>query len=90
MQDAADKGIQANGEDSIAGRRLATMRDFYAHVMSEQRQLVGSLLVRRGAVAQFDWGAEVEVDVRSLRGSRTFGTVCSDSSERTESGRDVR
>jgi len=35
MQDAADKGIQAAGEDSAAGRRLATMRDFYAHVMRE-------------------------------------------------------
>jgi DNA-binding transcriptional regulator GbsR (MarR family) len=35
MQDAADKGIQAAGEDSIAGRRLATMRDFYAHIMRE-------------------------------------------------------
>ncbi|HEX6339911.1 GbsR/MarR family transcriptional regulator [Umezawaea sp.] len=35
MQDAADKGIEAAGEDSIAGRRLATMRDFYAHVMHE-------------------------------------------------------
>jgi DNA-binding transcriptional regulator GbsR (MarR family) len=35
MQEAAETGIQAAGADSIAGRRLATMRDFYAYVMRE-------------------------------------------------------
>lgn len=35
MQAAAETGIAAVGEDSIAGRRLADMRDFYAHVMTE-------------------------------------------------------
>ncbi|WP_406643344.1 hypothetical protein [Amycolatopsis sp. WGS_07] len=35
MQDAAAAGIEFAGEDSVAGRRLADMRDFYAHLMRE-------------------------------------------------------
>jgi DNA-binding transcriptional regulator GbsR (MarR family) len=35
MQAAATAGIEFAGEDSIAGRRLANMRDFYAHLMRE-------------------------------------------------------
>ncbi|WHT22595.1 MarR family transcriptional regulator [Crossiella sp. CA-258035] len=35
MQDAAEEGIAVVGEDSIAGRRLAEMRDFYAYLMAE-------------------------------------------------------
>lgn len=33
--DAAQRGIDAVGEHSAAGRRLVDMRDFYAHIMSE-------------------------------------------------------
>lgn len=32
---AAERGIAAVGEDSVAGRRLAVMHDFYTHLMSE-------------------------------------------------------
>lgn len=35
MLDAAQEGIDAVGEDTPAGRRLATMRDFYAYLMRE-------------------------------------------------------
>lgn len=49
MQDAADKGIQAAGEDSIAGRRLATMRDFYAHVMRELPAVIDRWRAERSA-----------------------------------------
>ncbi len=35
MLAAAERGIEAAGEDSTAGRRLATMRDFYTYLMSE-------------------------------------------------------
>ncbi|MGO1055523.1 GbsR/MarR family transcriptional regulator [Crossiella sp. CA198] len=35
MQDAAEQGIAAAGEHSIAGRRLVEMRDFYAYLMAE-------------------------------------------------------
>lgn len=35
MLEAAEHGIQATGEDSIAGGRLATMRDFYGHLLRE-------------------------------------------------------
>ncbi|ASO21639.1 putative transcriptional regulator [Actinoalloteichus hoggarensis] len=35
MQDAAQEGIDAAGEDSIAGRRLIEMRDFYSYLMTE-------------------------------------------------------
>ncbi|HEY3692892.1 MAG TPA: helix-turn-helix domain-containing protein [Pseudonocardiaceae bacterium] len=35
MQEAAERGIDAAGEDSAAGRRLVNMRDFYAHIMRE-------------------------------------------------------
>ena len=35
MRAAAEAGIAAAGEDSAAGRRLADMRDFYAHLMRE-------------------------------------------------------
>lgn len=35
MQNAAERGIDAAGQDSRAGARLADMRDFYAHIMRE-------------------------------------------------------
>jgi DNA-binding transcriptional regulator GbsR (MarR family) len=35
MQEAADEGIEAVGEDSIAGHRLAEMRDFYTYLLAE-------------------------------------------------------
>ncbi|SMD25469.1 GbsR/MarR family transcriptional regulator [Kibdelosporangium aridum] len=35
MQEAANEGIDAVGEDSIAGQRLAEMRDFYTYLMNE-------------------------------------------------------
>lgn len=35
MQDAAQAGIDAVGENSAAGHRLVLMRDFYTHMMRE-------------------------------------------------------
>jgi hypothetical protein len=35
MQEAANEGIDAVGEVSIAGHRLAEMRDFYTYLMAE-------------------------------------------------------
>jgi hypothetical protein len=35
MHDAAKEGIDAAGEDSIAGRRVIEMRDFYTFLMTE-------------------------------------------------------
>lgn len=35
MQTAADAGIAAAGPDSMAGRRLTEMRDFYAFLLDE-------------------------------------------------------
>ncbi|GGS57531.1 GbsR/MarR family transcriptional regulator [Actinokineospora fastidiosa] len=35
MWEAAETGIRTAGADSPAGRRLADMRDFYAHLMRE-------------------------------------------------------
>ncbi|WP_179957099.1 MarR family transcriptional regulator [Amycolatopsis anabasis] len=35
MQEAAQRGIDATGADSLAGRRLAEMWDFYDHVLRE-------------------------------------------------------
>ncbi|APU15361.1 MULTISPECIES: GbsR/MarR family transcriptional regulator [Actinoalloteichus] len=35
MQDAAQEGIDTAGEDSVAGRRLVEMRDFYGYLMAE-------------------------------------------------------
>jgi DNA-binding transcriptional regulator GbsR (MarR family) len=35
MQDAADAGIAAIGQDSLARRRLTQMRDFYAFLLAE-------------------------------------------------------
>ena len=35
MQAAAEAGIAATGRDSLAGRRLAQMRDFYAFLLGE-------------------------------------------------------
>jgi DNA-binding MarR family transcriptional regulator len=35
MQAAAEAGIAATGQDSLAGQRLAQMRDFYAFLLSE-------------------------------------------------------
>lgn len=40
MLDAAEDGIRAAGRDSIAGRRLVDMRDFYAHVMRELPRII--------------------------------------------------
>lgn len=38
--EAADRGIKESGEDSIAGRRLVNMRDFYAYVMAEMPAII--------------------------------------------------
>ena len=35
MQTAADAGIAATGDDSLARQRLTEMRDFYAFLLSE-------------------------------------------------------
>jgi DNA-binding transcriptional regulator GbsR (MarR family) len=35
MLHAAERGIAAAGEHSVAGRRLAIMHDFYTHLMRE-------------------------------------------------------
>jgi DNA-binding MarR family transcriptional regulator len=35
MQAAAEAGIAATGQDSLAGQRLTQMRDFYAFLLSE-------------------------------------------------------
>jgi hypothetical protein len=35
MQAAAEDGIAATGSDSLAGRRLTEMRDFYAFLLDE-------------------------------------------------------
>ena len=35
MQEAANEGIEAVSEGSIAGHRLAEMRDFYTYLMTE-------------------------------------------------------
>lgn len=40
MQDAAEEGIKATGEDSAAGQRLAEMRDFYAFLFRELPALI--------------------------------------------------
>lgn len=40
MEQVADQGIKAAGENSTAGRRLANMRDFYAHVMREMPAVI--------------------------------------------------
>lgn len=35
MQEAAERGIEVVGTDSMAGRRLTEMRDFYSYLMAE-------------------------------------------------------
>jgi DNA-binding transcriptional regulator GbsR (MarR family) len=35
MLRAAERGISAVGENTVAGRRLTIMHDFYTHLMSE-------------------------------------------------------
>lgn len=35
MQEAAERGIEATGANSLAGKRLSEMRDFYAYLMAE-------------------------------------------------------
>nr|WP_042186760.1 MarR family transcriptional regulator [Kibdelosporangium sp. MJ126-NF4]CEL17529.1 hypothetical protein [Kibdelosporangium sp. MJ126-NF4]CTQ91245.1 hypothetical protein [Kibdelosporangium sp. MJ126-NF4] len=40
MQEAANEGIDAVGEDSVAGQRLVEMRDFYTYVMAELPALI--------------------------------------------------
>lgn len=40
MQDAAQHGIDAAGEDSISGRRLIAMRDFYGYLMVELPKVI--------------------------------------------------
>jgi DNA-binding transcriptional regulator GbsR (MarR family) len=49
MEQMADQGIKAAGEDSIAGRRLANMRDFYAHVMREMPAVIDRWRASRNA-----------------------------------------
>lgn len=40
MQRAAEEGIDAAGTDSVAGERLAEMRDFYAYMAAELPALI--------------------------------------------------
>lgn len=40
MLRAAERGIAVAGEDSVAGRRLAIMHDFYTHLMRELPALI--------------------------------------------------
>jgi DNA-binding transcriptional regulator GbsR (MarR family) len=47
MQEAADEGIEAVGEDSIAGQRLAEMRDFYTYLMVELPAVIDRWYTRR-------------------------------------------
>ncbi|WP_199431734.1 GbsR/MarR family transcriptional regulator [Qaidamihabitans albus] len=47
MQDAAEEGIASTGEDSIAGRRLAEMRDFYDYLMRELPKLIDEWRAQR-------------------------------------------
>ncbi|MFL6125831.1 hypothetical protein [Actinophytocola sp.] len=47
MQDAANVDIEAVGDDSIAGHRLAEMRDFYTYLMAELPAVIDRWHVRR-------------------------------------------
>ncbi|MEU6072747.1 MarR family transcriptional regulator [Micromonospora sp. NPDC047074] len=40
MREAAEQGITATGEDSVAGRRLGEMRDFYDYLWRELPALI--------------------------------------------------
>ncbi|MER7419049.1 MarR family transcriptional regulator [Micromonospora peucetia] len=40
MREAAEQGIAATGEDSVAGRRLGEMRDFYDYLWRELPALI--------------------------------------------------
>ncbi|WP_020673913.1 GbsR/MarR family transcriptional regulator [Amycolatopsis nigrescens] len=48
MQDAANEGIEAVGDDSIPGRRLAEMRDFYTYLMAELPAVIDRWHAQRG------------------------------------------
>jgi len=48
MVQSAEEGIAAVGEDSIAGRRLAEMRDFYAYIQREIPALIERWHQQRG------------------------------------------
>ncbi|MEV0903123.1 MarR family transcriptional regulator [Actinoplanes sp. NPDC049802] len=47
MTEAADTGIEVAGQDTLAGRRLADMRDFYAYMLSEMPALIDRWSARR-------------------------------------------
>lgn len=47
MLHAAERGIAAAGEDSVASRRLAIMHDFYTHLMRELPALIERWQQRR-------------------------------------------
>jgi DNA-binding MarR family transcriptional regulator len=49
MREAAQHGIDVAGEDSIAGRRLVEMRDFYEYLMAELPAVIDRWHERRGA-----------------------------------------
>ena len=40
MREAAEQGIATTGEDSVAGRRLTEMRDFYDYLWRELPALI--------------------------------------------------
>jgi DNA-binding transcriptional regulator GbsR (MarR family) len=42
MLHAAERGLDIVGRDSVAGRRLATMHDFYSHLMRELPAIIDS------------------------------------------------
>lgn len=49
MAEAAGDGIKVAGPDTLAGRRLADMRDFYAYMLSEMPVLIDRWAARRAS-----------------------------------------
>lgn len=48
MQEAAERGIEITGVDSLAGRRLAEMHDFYSYLMAELPAVIDRWHAHRG------------------------------------------
>ncbi|PRX51278.1 TrmB family transcriptional regulator [Prauserella shujinwangii] len=48
MLRAAEEGVESTGEDSVAGRRLAEMRDFYRYLLRELPRLMDVWRAERG------------------------------------------
>ncbi|MGW5682960.1 hypothetical protein [Nonomuraea sp. NPDC003754] len=52
MRDAAREGIDAAGDDSVTGRRLHEMQDFYAYMLDELVPLIDRWRQRYAAGAR--------------------------------------